>query len=276
MPDVFTTSSTLDDLCAIAIAEATSVISSNIDLRATVTKRQLNQGQVSARFPRRGALTAAELAEGDTASAQAMSTSGVVLTPTVKIVGAIVTDLADFATGGQTMLDFGKDAGQAILKLANQQIFALFDGFSTSYGTTNVDVTEAGIRYAVKKLTQANAPGPFYFAATPEVIEDLLGLYSLNTNQTSDVVRNAVYAGEMPLIYGVKPLVVSCGVDESTDVKCGIYSSAALGMALAYDVKIDVAKKPLAGGWEVAATTAFAVGELVDAYGVEMLCDGAD
>ena len=271
--EILTTS--IDELASIAVAEANLSLRNGIDLASLITRRDLAPGQISVRFPIYASVAAAALTEGNEAANTAVTTTGVVLTPTTNaVIAHAITDLADHAAP-QLMVDLGRKAADAIRKKRNADIFALFDGFSNALGTTNVDITEALIRQAKKILMQNDADGIPYLVLTPEVAEDLLGLYSLNTSNTADNVRDAVYAGQMPVIYGVRPFVIN-GPTETTDLKCGMFTREALGIAVAWEVKVEIQRRAKLVGYDFVASSAYAVGEINDGYGVELLVDGAD
>lgn len=271
-----TTQSAISDLTSIAIAEARLTMENQTDLTTLITRRDLSPGQISARFPKWSSLTAAALTEGSAADNQAMAASGNTLTPTTNaVVRSTITDIASFSAP-QIAADFGRIAGSAIVKKKNADVWALFDGFSHAVGTGNTDITEAILLAGVKTLRQHNAVGDIYFAITPEVMEDLFTVYSTNTSNTTDALRTAVMAGQMPTIYGVRVVLITSGISEATDLKCGMFTREALGYASSWDIKIEMQRVPSVVGFEIVASACYAVGEIDDGCGVEVLCDGAD
>lgn len=271
-----TVQSMISDLTAIAVAEARLTMENQTDLTSLITRRDLSPGQISARFPKWSSLTAAALSEGSAAANQAMAAAGNTLTPTTNaVVRSTITDITSFSAP-QIAADFGRIAGSAIVKKKNSDVWALFDGFSTAVGTGNTDIAEATILTGVKKLRQANAVGDIYLAVTPEVMEDLFTVYSTNTNNTTDGLRNAVMAGEMPSIYGVRVVLVTSGITETGDIKCGMFTKEALGYAVSWDIKMEMIRVPSVVGFEIVASSCYAVGEIDDSLGVEVLVDGTD
>jgi len=270
-----TLSTSINELAQIAVAEANLNLRNNVDLTNLITRRDLKPGESAARFPVYGATSATSVTEGESAAYAEATTTGVTLTPSAAMAyAALITDAA-LHDAPQLMADLGVKAANAIRKARNNAIFTLFDGFSNALGTTNVDITEALIRQGKKTLMQNDADGIPYLVLTPEVAEDLLALYSLNTNNTADNVRDAVYAGQMPVIYGVKPFVIN-GPTETIDLKCGMFTKEALGIAVKKDVQVDVQRNALKIGWDFVVSQIYAVGEINDGYGVELLVDGAD
>lgn len=274
-----TISTSIDELASIAVAEARLVAQNRIDLTRTLTVRDVPVGSISARFPKYTAQSAAALTEGNSASNTELTTTGVVLTPSTNAVWkTVVTDIAGHAAP-QLFTDIGRIGADAILKKKNQDIFALYDGFSNEVGTINTDLTLTTVRAGVKKLIQNGATGDIYLVITPEVLEDFyadLASQSAGGAAISDNTRDAVLRGEMPLVYGVRPLVVTSGISEAGDVKCGLYTAQALGYASMWDFKVEIARNAAAVGYDVVVSSAYAVGEIDDTQGVEVLCDGAD
>lgn len=274
-----TTTAQVDDLSGIAIQEARLTAQNSSQLTDFITVKQVPPGNSTVRFPLWPGLTAAALTEGNDVANSAAATSSVEIAHTTNAVWAtVVTDIA-VHDAEALFAGLGQAAASAIVQKKNADIFALFDGFTTNaIGTTNVDITEALVREGVKKLMQQsiNPAEPIYMVITPEVFEDLMALYSLNTNNTSDVVRDAVYRGEAPPIYGVRTVLHTSGIDESGDLKCGMFTRDALAMAVGWDMKLEVARRVRAVGWDFVMSASYTAAELNDLHGVEMLVDGAD
>lgn len=278
-----TIASSVNELASTAVAEARLVMRNRQDLRNLCVRRNLANGQENIRFPKYANLTAAAQSnEGQDQANQEWTTTGVVLTPAVNAM--VTTRISDLAAHNspQTMIDFGRAAGEAILKKINADIFALFDGFSTAVGSTGVDITNDTIRQAVTKLLQANAPEPYYFGFTPEVWQDWMAYLTTSgqgANVLSDEAKNKIVARVVDpsiTIHGVVPVLITSGVSEAGDLKCGIWSQWALGYAEAWDIKVEPQRASKGVGTDFTASTAYAVGEIDDTMGVEVLVDGAD
>ena len=261
------------------------VMSQGADLRRVCTVRPLPKGKKSVSFPLYGAVTAASVAEATDLTNTAVSTTTSEVTPSEYGVMTTLTDVADWESNpAQVGADIGKLFGEAIRDIRNQTIWALFDGFSTSVGTTNTDITEALVLSAVRNLKSAKCPGPYYMPITPHVMEDLMGLYSTSTSFTAEAIRNAVLEnGILPPIYGVIPLVIdnlasgtSSGQRDSADAKCAVLSPRALGFVEGYDIRIETERDASLRATEIVATSFFGVAEIKDDYGVELLVDNKD
>lgn len=280
-----TTSTTLATLCQAIIAEARMTMSQGAKLRDYVMRRDLPEGKSGITFPAYGDVTVAAVAEGTDLSNQAVSTTGVTISPGEYGGMTTLTDVADYTSNPtQVGADIGKLFGEAIRAAQNQAIWALFDGFSQTAGTTNTDITEANIADCVRQLISAKAPRPYYMAITPHVFEDLLAIYSTNTANTTDQLRNAVLNdGVLPPIYGVIPILLdnlaagtSDGEIDAADAKCGVFSRNAIGYVEGYDIRIETERNASLRAEEIVATTYFGVGEVNDAWGVELLVDNKD
>lgn len=277
-----TVTTNIDELASIAIAEARLVMANRQDLRALCTKRTLNAGELSVRFPKLTNVTAAALTEGSEASLTQLTTTGVTLTPSTNaVVASLITDLANHASP-QMAANFGRMAGDAIVKKINGDIIALFDGFSNAIGTTDTDITTAVLKGGVKTLLQNGAQGDIFFVFTPEVWDDWLADLASTSGgnaMLSDRAKDAILAGKIEReikIYGATPVLVTSGVSETGDVKCGLLTEDAIGYAEAWDIKVELERAALAIGQRLVASCAYALGEIEDTAGVEVLCDGAD
>jgi hypothetical protein len=271
-----TKSTSVDELSAIAIAQAQFTAQNICDLTTLLTFRGLAAGEISARFPLFGKETAAALTEGNTIPNTEVTTTGVVLTPGMNATwGTTVSDMAA-SSAPQIFADIGRVSVQAVIAKKNADIFALFDGFSNQVGTTGVDISEATILAGVTQLRNQSALGEIFLVITPDVAQDLLTLYSSNTNNTAPGQREKAMAGEMPEIYGVTPIVCTSGISQVGDVKCGMFTREALGYVNQWGYKLEPQRENMQVGTAIAVSASYAVGEINDSLGVEVLVDGTD
>jgi len=271
-----TISTSINELASIAIAEAQMTAQNICDLTSTLTFRPISPGQISARFPLYGKETAAALTEGTAIPNTEVTTSAQTLTPTTNATwGTTVTDVASFAAS-QIFADIGRIAAQAIIAKKNTDIFALYDGFSNAVGSSTVDLSEATILAGRTYLRNQSATGEIFLVITPDVEQDLMALYSLNTNIAAAGQRESVMAGPLPPIYGVTPIVCTSGITQTGDIKCGMYVREALGYVQEWDFKIEIQRENMSVAHTVAVSASYAVGEINDSLGVEVLVDGTD
>jgi len=273
-----TTTTTLTELIQASIGEARVVSSQGVNLEEYVTRRPLEAGKGSATFPIFDEEVMNSVAEGTDLTNTAFDSTAVTITPGEYGLMTTLTDLASNRAGAQAAIDIGRVMGEAARAAKNEAIYALCDGFSTALGTTDTDITEALIQQAVATIRAAKAPGPYYMPVTPWVLEDLLGLYSTNTNYTAEALRNqSVLEGTLPPIHGVIPLIVDniTGIDDA-DTKTAVFSGAAIGYVEEWDFRVETERNASLRGTEWVATASFGVGEIKDSWGVELLVDNKD
>ena len=278
------TSTALNDLTQAAIAEAHVVVSQTPSLRDFVMRKSLPMGSNAVDFPLYDAFVAASLTEGTDLTNTAVTTSKKTVTPGENGVMVTITDVADMVSTEQIGIDIGRQAGNAILDLMNQDIYALFDGFATAVGSSNTDITEATIIAAVRQLRLAKAKPPYYLPCTPYVMEDLMTIYATNTSITADTVRNSVVNyGEMPPVLGCVPVPIdnliagtgAGGIDQA-DTKTGCFAREAIAYVDGWDIRVEIQRDASMRGYEVVVTAFYGVGERHDLYGVEVLVDNKD
>lgn len=278
-----TTTTTLTELIQASIGQARVVASQGVDLSTLITNRPLEDGKGSATFPIYDSAVMASVAEGTDLTSSAFQTTEVEITPGERGLMTNLTKLAQKRAGMQAAIDIGDVMGQAYLDVKNQDIYALCDGFSTAMGTTNVNITEALIIAAVAQLRANKAPGRLYMPCTPWVYADLLGLYTTNTSNVAEELRNsATFNGILPMIHGVTPVLIdnlaagsgTGGIDEA-DTKTAIFSEHALAYVEEWDFNIETEGNASLRADEMVATASYGVAEVNNAWGVELLVDNA-
>lgn len=279
-----TTSTTLTELIQAAIGQARVVESPGAFLKEYVTVRPQDAGKGGATFPIYDEEVFASVAEGTDLTGTAFDTTAVTITPGEAGLMADLTDVASGRAGMQAAVDIGRVMGEGYQALVNRDIYALGDGFSTAIGTTDTDITEALIQNGVAQLRANKAPGRLFMPVTPWVMEDLLGLYSTNTNNTPASLREqATLTGTLPTIHGVTPLLITnlaagtgTGAVDEADTKSCIFSEAAIGYVEEWDFRIEEERNASKRSTELVATASYGVGEIKDGWGIELLLDNKD
>ena len=210
-------------------------------------------------------------------SSTTVSTSSV--TVTIAEVGAqvLLTDLARDGHGNPA-IELGTVLGSAIAKKMDQDLLALFDGFSTSLGGAGTEITVADIFKAVAILQNNNAPGSMAAVIHPYTA------YQLKANLTNtfanpnggDAQNEAMRSSFVGSLGGVDIYQSSnLTVDGNDDVKGAVFSREALAIALKRDFQIETQRDASLRATELNATAVYGVGELDDTYGVELFFDAA-
>lgn len=276
-----TTATTVAELIQATIEQARFTLSQGVNL-ANLIKKKKNKGAVS--FPKWDEEAFASVAEGTDLTATAFDTTEVTVTPGENGLMADLTDIAAGRASQDVAAGIGKVMGEARLNLLNQDIYALFDGFSRSIGTTNTNITESLIIDGVALLRSGKAPGPYFMPVTPWVYADLLKLYSSNTDTRADeLARSAQIKGVLREIHGVFPVLIdnlaagtSTGEADEADTKTAIFSASAFGYVEEWDFRIEPDRNASKRSTELVATASYGVAEINDLYGVELLLDNKD
>ena len=270
------TTTTLDDLFVSIVAQARYTAEEQSLLRNLVTVYNIDaQPGVTVQVPKYPAVTAADLTEGTDMTSTTVSTSSVAIT--VAEVGAQVflTDMAAMGAGNPAD-ELGTVLGNSIATKMDTDVIALFDGFSTSLGATTSELTAAYLFQAAATLRANKAPGRLVGVFHPYQV------YALKANLTNtfanpnggDLQSEAMRTGYVGTIAGIDIYEsANVTVDGSGDAKGCVFAPEAMSMAMKRDFNLEPERDASNRGFELNATAIYGVGELDDAYGVEMYFD---
>lgn len=271
-----TTSTTLDDLFVNIVAAARFTAEEQSLLAGLVTRYDIgNVAGTTIQVPKYPAVAAAALTEGSDMSSTAVSTSSVSCAVGEVGVQAVLTDMAAFGAGNPAQ-EIGTVLGNAIATKMDQDIIALFDGFSSSLGATTVEITVADIFKAAATLRANKAMGQMYAVLHP------YQTYALKANLTNSMVNpnggdlqnEAMRNGYVATIAGVEIYEsANVTIDGAGDAKGAIFTREALCLAMKRDFQIETQRDASLRAWELNATAIYGVAELDDSYGVEMYFD---
>jgi N4-gp56 family major capsid protein len=271
-----TTSSTLDDLFVNIIAQARFTAEEQSIMRNLVTVYNINaQAGTTIQVPKYPAISAGDLTEGTDMSSTTVSTSSVSIA--VGEVGAqvLLTDMAAMGAGNPAD-ELGTVLGNAIATKMDQDLIALFDGFSTSLGATTTELSAAYLFQAAATLRANKAPGRLVGVFHP------YQTYALKANLTNtfanpnggDLQNEAMRNGYVGTIAGIDIFEsANVTVDGSGDAKGAIFAPEAIAVAMKRDFSIEPQRDASNRAFELNATAVYGVGELDDDYGVEMYFD---
>ena len=273
------TTATLDDLFANIIREAIFVSQETSLVRNLVTTYDISgeAGKV-VQVPVYGETTASALTEGTDMSSTAISTTSKSITVSEAGVQAMLTDMAAKTAMGDVAGDLGRILGESVAKKMDKDLIALFAGFSAGQGTAAQEITVADIFKAAAVLSANNATG------TPSAVIHPYQAYQLKSNLTNafanpnggDMQNEAMRSGYVGTIAGVNIYEsANIVVDGSGDAIGALFTPAALGLAIKWDINIEPQRDASMRGWELNATACFGVGELVDTYGQSLTFDAA-
>jgi hypothetical protein len=271
-----TTTTTLDDLFVNIVAQARFTAEEQSLMMGLVTMYNIgNDAGKTIQVPKYPAVSAAALTEGSDMSSTAVSTSSVSIT--VAEVGAqvVLTDLAAMGAGNPAA-ELGTVLGNSIATKVDTDMIALFDGLSTSLGSTTTELTAAYLFQAAATLRANKAPGRLVGVFHP------YQTYALKANLTNtfanpnggDLQNEAMRNGYVGTIAGIDIYEsANITVDGSGDAKGAVFAPEAFAIAMKRDFNIETQRDASLRAWELNATAVYGVGELDDSYGVEMYFD---
>ena len=271
-----TTSTTLDDLFANIIAQARFTAEEQSLMAGLVTTYNIGaQAGKTIQVPKYPAIAAADLTEGTDMSSTTVSTSSTIIT--IKEVGvqAFLTDMAAFGAGNPSA-ELGTVLGNAIATKMDQDLIALFDGFSASLGGAATEITVADLFKAAATLRANKVTGEMFAVVHPYHAYQLkANLTNTFANPNGGVAQNqAMVNGYVGTVAGIDIYEsANVSIDVNGDAKGAVFAREALGLAMKRDFQIEPQRDASLRGFELNATAIYGVGELDDSYGVEMFFD---
>jgi len=273
-----TTSTTLDDLFVNIIAQARFTAEEQSLMMGLVTRYDIGaDAGKTIQVPKYPAIAAADLTEGTDMSSTTVSTSSVTIS--VGEVGAqvVLTDVAAMGAGNPAE-ELGTVLGNSIATKMDQDLIALFDGFSSSLGAAAQEITVADLFKAAATLRANKVTGPMAAVVHP------FQAYQLKANLTNtfanpnggDAQNTAMVNAYVGTIAGIDVYEsANITVDGNDDAKGAVFAPEALAIAMKRDFQIEPQRDASLRAFELNATAVYGVGELDDSYGVELLFDSA-
>ena len=273
------TSSTLSELYTEIVAEALFVASEQSTMRPLVRNYAITGGGKSVEVPIYSAVSAADVSEATDLSNTAIDPTSKTITCTEHGIMTTLTDLGRNAAPRNVAADIGRLFGEGIAKKMDQDLLALFDGFSTAVGTDSAALTPATIFNAASTLRAAGLPvDETYCVLHPKVAYDLKsGLTNTFAGLSTDLSNEALRNGFIGQIAGIKIFETGNMSNTGTagDYKGGMFHKDALGLAMMQDIKIETQRDASLRADEIVATAVYGVGELHDSYGIEVIADSS-
>ena len=275
-----TTSSTVSELYTEIVAEALFVASEQSIMRPLVKNYAITGGGKSVEVPIYAAVSAAAVNEATDLSNTAINPSSVTITASEVGIMTTLTDLARNSAPRNVAGDIGKLFGEAIAKKQDQDLTALFDGFSTAVGAADAALSAALVFQAIANVRNAGVS----MDGVSTVIHPMVA-YDLKANLTNtfanangnDLANEALRNGFVGRLGGVPIFETTNIANTGTtgDYKQGVFHRDALGMAMMQDLKIETQRDASLRADEIVATAVYGVGELNDTYGVEVHSDSS-
>ena len=274
------TSSTLSELYTEIVAEAQFVASEQSIMRNLVRNYAISGGGKAVEVPVYSAVSAAAVSEATDLSNTAIDPSSVTITAAEVGVMTTLTDLARNAAPRNVAADIGRLFGEAIAKKQDQDLIALFDGFSTVVGDGTTAINAAAIFNALSTL-RGNALNINECAVVlhPKIAYDLKANLTntfANAN-ANDLANEALRSGFVGSLAGMRIFETSNMDNTGTagDYKGGAFHRDAVALAEMQGLKIETQRDASLRAEEIVATAVYGVGEIHDTYGVELHHDSS-
>jgi len=275
------TTSTLNDLLPSIVAEAMFVANERSIMRGLVKNYSIPAGNgKTITVPRYPVQSAAAVTEGDEVSNTAVSTDGVTLTVSTVAIRTLLTDLARTSAASNVVADLGRLFGEAVAKKIDQDLLALFSGFSTGVGSASTALSAAVVAQAVARLRANAVPGDALACVVhPYVAYDLKkDLTNTFANPNAGIIQNeAMSQGYVGMLFGV-PVFESANIADTCtagDYVGAVFHRDALGLALVGDISIETQRRASYLGDDIVCSAHYGVGELYDTYGCKITSDSS-
>ena len=274
------TSSTLSELYTEIVAEAQFVAQEQSIMRNLVRNYAITGGGKAVEVPIYAAVSAAAVSEATDLSNTAIDPSSVTITAAEVGVMTTLTDLARNAAPRNVAADIGRLFGEAVAKKQDQDLIALFDGFSTAVGDGTTAINAAAIFNALSTL-RGNALNINDCAVVlhPKIAYDLKANLTntfANAN-ANDLANEALRSGFVGSLAGMRIFETSNMSNTGTagDYKGGAFHRDAIALAEMQGLKIETQRDASLRADEIVASAVYGVGEIHDSYGVEMHFDSS-
>jgi len=274
------TSSTLSELYTEIVAEAQFVAQEQSIMRNLVRNYAITGGGKAVEVPIYAAVSAAAVSEATDLSNTAIDPSSVTITAAEVGVMTTLTDLARNAAPRNVAADIGRLFGEAVAKKQDQDLIALFDGFSTAVGDGTTAINAAAIFNALSTL-RGNALNINDCAVVlhPKIAYDLKANLTntfANAN-ANDLANEALRSGFVGQLAGLRIFETSniSNTGNAGDYKGGAFHRDALALAEMQGLKIETQRDASLRADEIVATSVYGVGEIHDSYGVEIHMDSS-
>jgi HK97 family phage major capsid protein len=274
------TSSTLSELYTEIVAEAQFVATEQSIMRNLVRNYQITGGGKAVEVPIYSAISAAAVAEATDLSNTAVDPSSATITASEVGVMTTLTDLARNSAPRNVAADIGRLFGEGIAKKQDQDLIALFDGFSTTLGDGTTAISAASVFNALSTLRANSLPiNECAVVLHPKIAYDLKANLTntfANAN-ANDLANEALRQGFVGRLAGMPVFETANMANTGTagDYKGGAFHRDAIALAEMQGLKVETQRDASLRADEIVATAVYGVGEIHDSYGVEMHFDSS-
>lgn len=275
-----TTSTTLATLLPLITSEALFQAQERSLLRGLVRNFSIPAGSGnSIKVPVYPTQAASPLTEGTAMTNSEITTLGGTINVGEVGVMTTVTDIGRIGASSDVVSSLGKVFGEGIALKIDQDIAALFDGFSTVIGSGASDaVTAADVFQAIAALRANSVPQDgMAVVLHPQIAYDLKSSITSTFGAPASEVGNTAMRNSFVGTLGGVPVYESAAIsiDANGISKGAVFHRDAIGLAMMQDIKIETQREIAERGDKLSAVAIYGVGELLDSYGVEMNFDSS-
>jgi N4-gp56 family major capsid protein len=189
-----------------------------------------------------------------------------------------LTDTARDSADDDTAASIGRILGETMAKKVDEDIAALFSGFSNTVGGSGEELTADLIFKAVAALRANSVMGPYVGVFHPNQMynlkKQLANAGSATVPSLSDVGNAALAEGFVGRIAGVDLYESAVVTGDSTGNFVGaIMHSDAIAYCLKKDITLETQRDASLRATEIVGSMTYAVGELQDAHGIAVYTD---
>jgi len=194
-----------------------------------------------------------------------------------------LTDTARDSADDNTAASIGRVIGETMAKKVDEDIAALFSGFSGTVGGSGTELTADLIFQAVATLRGNSVMGPyvgvFHPAQMYNLKKQLANAGSANVPSLSEVGNAALAEGFVGRIAGVDLYESAVVTGDSTGAYVGaIMTPQAIAYALKKDISLETQRDASLRATEIVGSMTYAVGELMGGsgtpeHGIQVLTD---
>lgn len=194
-----------------------------------------------------------------------------------------LTDTARDSADDNTAASIGRVIGETMAKKVDEDIAALFSGFSGTVGGSGSELTADLIFKAVATLRGNSVMGPyvgvFHPAQMYNLKKQLANAGSANVPSLSDVGNAALAEGFVGRIAGVDLYESAVVTGDSTGAYVGaIMTPQAIAYALKKDISLETQRDASLRATEIVGSMTYAVGELMGGsgtpeHGIQVITD---
>ena len=275
-----TTASMTSELYANVVQAALFTLSEQTVIRPLIRNYDMTGTPgLTAQVPIYPAISAAELTDGtDISSATSFNTTSKTITAAERGVLVNLTDLAKESASEDVAAAIGRQIGDAMAKKVDQELAALFSGFSSQVGDDKAELSVDDLFKAAATLRNNNAPGPYVCVLHPFQAFQIKKLLAGNGNtpmNNHDLANEALREGFVGRIAGMdifESTVVTGGDSAGTFIGAAM-SQDALGYMVKRGMRVEEQRDASLRSTEIVGSMAYGVSEIFDGYGVGIVGD---